>query len=191
MQQAQILEIGDLWLEDLPRRRTWPTGWILMTLKGHVMPGRAVRFGRDYLKELSRLAAARRAFPALSDLAIISGDERRTKLLQAVIHALLGYDAKVRTARTLGLGLDLIIAEPPLLILLDDQITPQDTAQSVIPILRRCGYNGAIVALAVSPSPVLERALIAAGADDVIDRDELSAVRLGAALAKSLQTRPS
>ena len=162
-----------------------------MTLKGHVMPGRAVRFGRDYLKELSRLAAARRAFPALSDLAIISGDERRTKLLQAVIHALLGYDAKVRTARTLGLGLDLIIAEPPLLILLDDQITPQDTAQSVIPILRRCGYNGAIVALAVSPSPVLERALIAAGADDVIDRDELSAVRLGAALAKSLQTRPS
>ena len=191
MRQAQILEIEGLWLEGLPHRRTWPTRWILMTLMGRFMPGRAVRFGRDYLKELSRLAAARRTLPALGDLAIISGDERRTRLLQAVIHALLGYDAKVRTARTLGLGLDLIIAEPPQLILLDDQIPPHDTAQSVIPILRRCGFNGAIIALAVSPTPALERALIAAGADDVIDRDELSAARLGAALANRLQTRSS
>lgn len=147
------------------------------------MRSRGAHFGRDYLKELSRLATARRANPAFSDLAIISGDERRTRLLSAVIRSLLGYDARVRTARTLGLGLDLIITDPPQLILLDDQLPPQDNAQSVIPILRRCGFKGSIIALAASTALGIERELSAAGADAVIDRDELSTVRLAEALA--------
>lgn len=147
------------------------------------MGSRGANFGRDYLKELSRLATARRANPAFGNLAIISGDERQTRLLLAVIRSLLGYDATVRTARTLGLGLDLIITDPPQLILLDDQLTSQDKAQSVIPILRRCGFKGPIIALTASLTLCTERELTLAGADDVIDRDELSTVRLAEALA--------
>ena len=84
--------------------------------------------------------------------------------------------------KTLGSALDCVIARQPELIFLDDYLKPADTASSTIPFLRRCGYEGPIIIVSSMVTRKRRAELAAAGADDIIHKDELDTVRVAEAL---------
>ena len=95
---------------------------------------------------------------------------------------MFGYNLAVRRAKTLGSALDCVIECKPDLVFLDDILPPSDTASNTIPFLRRCGYEGPIIVVSGEMTRRRRQELTAAGAADVMHKDDLDSVRVSEAL---------
>ncbi len=80
--------------------------------------------------------------------------------------------------------LDCIIARKPELVFLDDVLKPSDNASQTIPYLRRAEYAGPIVVVSGQVTKNRRNDLLAAGATDVIHKDDVDSVRLAEALLR-------
>lgn len=140
--------------------------------------------GGDFLTRKSDLTKSRSKMPELSDLLIIDDDTFDADRLRATLHLMFGYDISVRRAKTLGSALDCVIERQPELIFLDDILKPSDTATNTVPFLRRCGYEGPIVIVSGMVDRQRRAVLVAAGAADVIHKDDLDSVRVAEALIR-------
>ena len=143
----------------------------------------SISSGRDFLARKSDLTKSRQDMPKLTDLLIVDDDTFDADRLRATLHIMFGYGISVRRAKTLGGALDNVIERRPDLIFLDHILKPADNAVTTMPFLRRCGYDGPIIVVSGMVDRPRRAELIAAGAADVIHKDDLDSVRIAESLA--------
>lgn len=149
------------------------------------------RVARDYVSSLYRLAAARHHLLPLPDVLVLSGDPQRAAIVTAVLRSAVGYQTDIKAAGSLGECLDLIAKQAPGLLIIDDvkvrpEWSPRGLAMTALPVLRRFGFTHPILVVAVSPSRERVQELLSEGASDIIDQDDLLAVRLVGSLQLAL-----
>ena len=109
----------------------------------------------------------------------------------ATLRVMYGYDVNVRRAATATAAVDLVVARHPDIVFLDDILKPSDNASHTIPYLRRVGYNGPIVVISGQVTRTRRTELLAAGATDVIHKDDVDSVRLTETLQRILKRTTS
>jgi DNA-binding response OmpR family regulator len=140
--------------------------------------------GATHLDRKSGLAKARASATRYRDILVVEDEEDDSKHIFGTLRATFGHDAKVRRAATLTSALDVVLKEPPELIMLDDRLKPGDTATTSIPMIRHAGYNGAIIVVSSVLTPYRRAELMKLGAVDVFHKDDLESGRVAEALAR-------
>jgi len=102
-----------------------------------------------------------------------------------------GYGTHIAIARTIGKGLDQLLAGMPDLVVLSDRLPPQDDAVGAMPIIRRCGYQGPIIVIGPTGGRERVKALRAAGAADALARHEMLGARFAEAMQAAQPARPA
>lgn len=142
--------------------------------------------GGDHLAKKSDMLKSRTSLPALKDIAIVEDEAMDADRLKATLRVMFGYEVELRRAATLGSAIDLVIARKPELLFLDDVLKPSDDASHSIPFLRRAGYEGPIIVVSGRVTRQRRTALLTAGANEVIHKDDVDSVRLSEALLRVL-----
>lgn len=141
--------------------------------------------GRDILAQRHEAVMAKRGLPPLSDILIVEDEHFDANRLQATLHLVLGREANVRHAASLGAAIDCVIAATPDVVFLDDYLKPSDTAMDTIPFLRRAGYVGPIIVISGEVDRSRRVELRAAGAAYAIHKDDLDSVQISEALMRA------
>lgn len=136
-----------------------------------------------YLRRRGHLMRQGKDNLVVREVLLIAPDSAEASLTEAVLRLMYGYGTHVAVARTIGKGLDQLLAGMPDLLVLSDRLPPQDDAVGVMPILRRCGYKGPIIVIGPTGGRERVRELRAAGAADALARHEI----LGARFAEAMQ----
>jgi response regulator of citrate/malate metabolism len=144
--------------------------------------------GGDFLARKSDATKIRQSLPPVHDVLIVEDEAFDADRLKATLHVMLGYDLTIRRASTLGSALDCVILRKPGIVFLDDYLKPNDNASQTIPFLQRAGYSGPIVVVSGEADRQRRAVLMAAGACDVIHKDDLDSVRVAEALARAFKT---
>jgi CheY-like chemotaxis protein len=139
--------------------------------------------GGDHLAKKSELVRARASLGVFRDILIVEDETLDAERLSATLRVLFGYETQIRCASSLGDAVDRVIEHKPSVLFLDDILKPSATASQAIPLLRDAGYAGPIVVVSGQVTHARRSALIAAGADDVIHKDDVDSVRVAEALA--------
>jgi len=140
--------------------------------------------GGEFLAKKSEVTRARQGLPALADVLIVEDERQDSDRMKATLRVMFGYGLETRVATTLASALDAILARKPDVVFLDDILKPSDSALQTIPYLRRADYTGPIVVVCGQVTRNRRNALLAAGATDVIHKDDVDSVRLGEALIR-------
>ena len=140
--------------------------------------------GGEFLAKKSDITRLRKGLPDLRDVLIVEDETMDADRLKATLRVMFGYDVDLRRAATLARALDCIIARKPEIIFLDDVLKPSDNATQTIPYLRRAEYTGPIVVVSGQVTKNRRNDLLAAGATDVIHKDDVDSVRLAEALLR-------
>jgi CheY-like chemotaxis protein len=140
--------------------------------------------GGDFLTRKSDITKLRKAIPALHDVLVVDDETPDADRIRATLRVMFGYDVDVRHAPTLASAIDCVLKRMPQLVFLDDILKPSDRATDTIPFLRRAGYEAPIVVISGQVTKKRRLELVAAGATDVIHKDDLDSVRLGEALLR-------
>jgi DNA-binding NarL/FixJ family response regulator len=146
--------------------------------------------GGDFLARKSDATKQRQTLPELHDVLMVEDEAFDADRLRATLHVMLGYDLEIRRAHTLGSALDCVIERQPEIVFLDDYLKPSDNASHTIPFLRRAGYVGPIIVVSGQVDRQRRSLLLAAGAADVIHKDDLDSVRVAEALAQAFKRTP-
>lgn len=145
--------------------------------------------GGEFLAKKSELMRARQNIPDLTDVLIVEDEAIDADRMLATLRVMFGYEVTVRRATTLGSAVDLVVERHPQIVFLDDILKPSDTAVHTIPYLRRAGYTGPIVVVSGQVTRKRRMELAAAGATDVIHKDDVDSVRLTEALQKLYEAK--
>ncbi len=121
---------------------------------------------------------AKQGMPGLKDVVVVDDENIDSDRMQATLRVMFGYDVVVRRAATMGAAIDLVMAKSPDILFLDDILKPSDDASQTIPFLRRAGYSGPIVVISGQVTRTRRAVLTAAGATEVIHKDDVDSVRL-------------
>lgn len=140
--------------------------------------------GGDFLAKKSEIMRARQGLPALKDVLVVEDENLDADRMFATLRVMFGYDVQVRRASTLAAAVDAVLQRKPEIIFLDDILKPSDDASQTIPFLRRAGYEGPIVIVSGQATRTRRTVLLAAGATDVIHKDDVDSVRLTEALTR-------
>ena len=144
--------------------------------------------GGDFLARKSDATKIRKSLPRVTDILIVEDETFDADRLKATLHVMLGYDLGIRRASTLGSALDMVIQHKPEIVFLDDYLKPNDNAAQTIPFLQRAGYAGPIIVVSGQVDRQRRAMLMAAGACDVIHKDDLDSVRVAEGLALAFKT---
>jgi len=142
-----------------------------------------VSCGGDHLAKKSELVRARAKLGIFNDILIVEDETHDAERLSATLRVLFGYETQIRCASTLGDAVDRVIEQKPCVLFLDDILKPSTTASQAIPLLRDAGYAGPIVVVSGQVTHPRRSSLLAAGASDVIHKDDVDSVRVAEALA--------
>jgi len=136
----------------------------------------------SFLRRRGAMIRESRRALTVRDVLLIAPETPEAALAEAMIHLMYGYGTHIAIARTIGTGLDRLLAGMPDLVVLSDRLPPQDDAVGCMPILRRCGYRGPVVV--IGPTGGRERAkqLREAGAADALARHEIDGARFAEAM---------
>lgn len=138
--------------------------------------------GGDFLDRKSGVVRAKAGLPVLKEVVVVDDENLDADRMFGTLRVIFGYAINVRRAATVGAAIDLVMALPPDIVFLDDILKPSDDASQTIPFLRRAGYNGPIVVVSGQVTRNRRTVLLAAGATDVIHKDDVDSVRLTEAL---------
>ena len=136
----------------------------------------------SFLRRRGVLVRASRQTSPIREALLIAPKSPEASLAEAMLRLLYGYDTPVGLARTLGAGLDQLLAGMPDILVLTDRLPPQDDAVGVLPILRRCGYRGPVIVIGVTGGRARARMLKHAGAADAIFQHEIEGARFAEAV---------
>lgn len=134
--------------------------------------------GSEHLARRSDLARVRAGHAQPSDILIIDDEPQEAERLTAILRVLFGYQIAIRCVRSLADAISSIGAQHPDLAFLDDPLQPAQAAAETIPALREAGYTGPIIVMAASLTPARRARTLAAGAADVIPKDDADSVRV-------------
>ncbi|MEZ5925231.1 MAG: hypothetical protein R3D57_12695 [Hyphomicrobiaceae bacterium] len=136
----------------------------------------------SFLRRRGAMMRASREALDVHEALMIGPEGADLALAEAMLRLTFGYGIHVAPARTIGQGLDLLLGGMPDLILLSDELPPQDDAMGVMPILRRRGYHGPIVVIGPQGGRDRVKVLRAAGAADALVRREVEGARFAEAI---------
>ena len=134
--------------------------------------------GGDFLHKKSGIMRDKQGMPHLKDVVVVDDEHIDADRMLATLRVMFGYDVEVRRAATMGAAIDLVMARKPDIVFLDDILKPSDDASQTIPFLRRAGYAGPIVVISGQVTRNRRTLLLAAGATEVIHKDDVDSVRL-------------
>ena len=140
--------------------------------------------GGDFLAKRSDVMRASSGIPDLKDVLVVEDEHLDADRMFATLRVMFGYEVIVRRAATLGSAVDEVMKRHPEIVFLDDILKPSDDASHTIPLLRRAGYLGPIVVVSGQVTRARRSVLFAAGATDVIHKDDIDSVRLAEALQR-------
>lgn len=140
--------------------------------------------GGDFLAKKSGLMRARQNLPALKDVLVVEDEHLDADRMFATLRVMFGYAVEVRRASTLASAVDAVLMKKPEIVFLDDILKPSDDASQTIPFLRRAGFDGPIVVVSGQATRSRRTVLLAAGANEVIHKDDVDSVRLTEALSR-------
>ena len=103
----------------------------------------------------------------------------------ATLRILFGYDHEIRWTSTLGDAVNRVIEKTPDIVFLDDALKPSSDASQTMPLLRGAGFAGPIIIICGQMTHARRAHLLASGACDVIDKDDVDSVRVGEAVAQT------
>jgi len=147
--------------------------------------------GRSNGKQHGSVVAGATVRGRLTNILIVDDDTSDANHLIATLRIIVGYDATIRCATTLGTARDALSAGMPECVFLDDHLRPQNAdASTTIPFLRRCGFRGPIIVVSGFLTHPRVGQLRRLGAVDVIAKDDLDSFRLRKALIRA-QSTPS
>ncbi|KAB2942496.1 MAG: response regulator [Hyphomicrobium sp.] len=141
--------------------------------------------GCGHLTKRSNLATSRARQELPSEVLIIDDRAVDAERLTATLHVLFGYQVPIRWACSLADALDNLCQKMPALAFLGDMRNPPAEALLTIPKLRHAGFDGSIIVVSGTVTPAHRTRLIAAGASDVIHKDEVDSVRVAEALDRA------
>lgn len=145
----------------------------------------------QYLRRRGAAMRAGRDGFAVREALLIAPESAEASLCEAMLRLMYGYDTHIAVARTIGKGLDQLLAGMPDLVVLSDRLPPQDDAVGVMPILRRCGYRGPVIVIGPTGGRERVKALRQAGAADALARHEILGARFAEAMiAAGAEARP-
>lgn len=139
--------------------------------------------GGSHLARKSELVRDRARLGGLRDILLVEDEAPDAERLTATLRVLLGYDAEIRWASTIGDAVDSIIAMKPSIVFLDDILKPSTDASQSIPLLRGV-YQGPIIVVSGLVTRARRASLLVEGASDVIHKDDVDSVRVGEAIAR-------
>jgi DNA-binding NarL/FixJ family response regulator len=140
--------------------------------------------GGDFLEKKSGVVRAKGNLPPLKQVVVVDDENLDADRMFATLRVMFGYDVHVRRAATVGAAIDLVMTLTPDVVFLDDILKPSDDASQTIPFLRRAGYAGPIVVVSGQVTRNRRTVLLAAGATEVIHKDDVDSVRLTEALQR-------
>ncbi len=145
--------------------------------------------GGDFLAKKSNVRLARQGVPNLTDVVVVEDENLDADRMFATLRVMFGYDVKVRRAATIAKAVDLVMAQQPEIIFLDDILKPSDDASHTIPYLRRAGYEGPIVVVSGQVTRQRRSVLLTAGATEIIHKDDVDSVRLTEVINRIFSTK--
>lgn len=141
--------------------------------------------GADYLVKRSDLARELAKLPRLKSIVVFEDRQEDSDRMLALVHRLLGYeDTEVRRARTLTSGIDLLLAKPADLVLLDDRMGPADKAEDALPLIWRSGFDGPIVVVSSELTRERRIALLKLGVSEAVHKDDLDSGSMGEVMTR-------
>ncbi|MEZ5901081.1 MAG: response regulator [Hyphomicrobium sp.] len=146
--------------------------------------------GGDFLARKSELMRARGTLRPLKNVLIVEDENLDAERMFATLRVMFGYALEVRRASTLASAIDSVLELKPELIFLDDILKPSDDATQTIPFLRHAGYEGPIIVVSGQATRNRRSVLLAAGAQEVIHKDDVDSVRLTEALERVFKSAP-
>ena len=153
-----------------------------------VMTSSSAGSGGEFLAKKSGVIRAKADLPPLKDVVVVEDENIDADRMFATLRVMYGYDVEVRRAATAAAAADLVMAQRPEVIFLDDILKPSDDASQTIPILRRAGFDGPIVVVSGQVTRTRRTTLLAAGATEVIHKDDVDSVRLTETLQRILKS---
>lgn len=142
--------------------------------------------GSDFLERKNSVSKLRMALPRLDDILVVDDNDVDANRLKATLRVMFGYELQVRRAATIASALDCVIERQPDMIFLDDVLKPSDSADQTIPYLRHAKYDGPIIVVSGEVTRSRQASLLAAGATEVIHKDDVNSVRLTEAIVRVL-----
>jgi DNA-binding NtrC family response regulator len=142
--------------------------------------------GGSFLARRSSLVKARaETNDAPPEVLVIEDESIDAEHLLATLRILFGYDHEIRWTSTLGDAVNRVIERTPDIVFLDDALKPSSDASQTIPLLRGAGFSGPVIVICGQITHARRAHLLASGACDVIDKDDVDSVRVGEAVALS------
>ncbi|MBX9683451.1 MAG: response regulator [Hyphomicrobium sp.] len=138
--------------------------------------------GGDFLSKKSRLMRDQSEMLRVLDALVVDDEPRDSDRMLATLRVMYGYDVSVRRAATIAAALAHIATKHPDLILLDDILKPSDNGETTLPLIRQTGFIGPVIVISGQVTRTRRPILIAAGATDVIHKDDVDSVRLAESL---------
>ena len=144
--------------------------------------------GGDFLKKKSGVVRGKTSLPVLKDVIVVDDEAIDGDRMLATLRVIFSYDVNVRRAATANAAIDLVMEKRPDVVFLDDILKPSDDASQTIPLLRRAGFDGPIVVISGQVTRNRRTVLMAAGATEIIHKDDVDSVRLTEALQRVFKT---
>ena len=145
--------------------------------------------GGDFLVRRNDVTLAKASLPILTNVLIVEDEGVDARRITAVLRIVLGRDVTLRLAPSLDRAVDEILQSLPDAVLLDDYLTPNDSALQTIPLVRRAGYHGPIIVVSGEVDRPRRIELRKAGAADIIHKDDVDSVNLSEALIRAYAPR--
>jgi CheY-like chemotaxis protein len=123
------------------------------------------------------------------DEILIVDEAPEAERLTATLRVLFGYQHPIRYAASIGDALDGIAETTPSFTFLGDR--PSIDGEHAMAMLRRAGYGGPIIVVSSAVTPSCRARLIAAGASDVIHKDDLYSARVTEAFDRTRVPKPT
>lgn len=142
--------------------------------------------GSDFLKRKSDAVRSKSGLKLIKTALVVEDEAIDADRMFATLRVMYGYDVEVRRATTATGAADLIMQKIPDIVFLDDILKPSDDALQTIPILKRAGYKGPIIVISGQVTRTRKSALQAAGATEVIHKDDVDSVQLTETLQRIL-----
>jgi CheY-like chemotaxis protein len=143
-----------------------------------VLSGAAQPTGRHFLERRSRLMRKLIDHVHLNSVHIIDDSRFDAEVLASNLRKVVGRDVRI----AISLAASNLKSEwggrYPDVVFIDDRLGHGATALSVMPQLRRMGFDGPMVAVSGLLTPRRRGELVRAGASDVLHKDDFNSLRL-------------
>lgn len=145
--------------------------------------------GGKHLAKKSALAGVQAKLDLQREILVIDSQVSDCERLCATLRVVFGYETQIACASALLEAVERIKLQRPGLVFLSDPLPPATDAIEAIPQLRTAGFDGPVIVVSTHVTHATRAFLLAAGASDVIHKDEIDSVRVAEALLSLVNER--